>query len=227
MLLANVYVIHTFGLEESRVVRLLSVLILLIYFLIYKGYKKKSLLIAFTLFVLSDFFILNYEITEYNRLTFITTILGYIFISIHIFPKIKFIKTNNWLFFVFTGILIANTFMLKEIIGMIEVKLIDSIHELLFYVYGLTMIVMLLFVTNYNFRYHSLQSTISMYFVLGFVLSDVFAILAYYLGFEIFYFPDRIFYLLGISMLVWYSISDFGKEIVFEDEFFIEENVKV
>ena len=224
-MVANVCVIHAYSLDDSRTLRLGSNLILLIYFLIYKGFKKRSLLIAFLLFVLSDVFILDYESTVYNRLTFITTILGYIFISIHIFPKIKIIKTSNWLFFIFTAILVANTFMLQEIIGMIAI--IDRVHELLFYVYGIAMIVMLLFVTNYNFRYHSLQSTISMYFVLGFVLSDVFAVLAYYLGFEFFYFPDRIFYLLGSAMLVWYSISDFGDDVVFEDEFVMEEKVKV
>lgn len=218
MLIINLSVIYFYDVESSRIIRLVSTILFFLFFILNKGYNKSLLLIAFALFLVSDISMLRYEELIYNRLTFITTILAYSFIAIHIFPKIKLLKNNKWVFIIFSLVLIVNTLMLNELIHMVEFKLIDKIHEILFYVYGVAMIVMGLFAANYNFRYNSTQSTLCMYFVLGFILSDIFAVMAYYLNFEVFYFPDRIFYILGISVLVSYSVLELDEEVLYDDE---------
>ena len=218
MLIINLSVIYFYDVESSRIIRLVSTILFFLFFILNKGYNKSLLLIAFALFLVSDICMLRYEELIFNRLTFLTTILAYSFIAIHIFPKIKLLKNNKWVFIIFSLVLIVNTLMLNELIHMVEFKLIDKTHEILFYVYGVAMIVMGLFAANYNFRYNSTQSTLCMYFVLGFILSDIFAVMAYYLNFEVFYFPDRIFYILGISVLVSYSVLELDEEVLYDDE---------
>ncbi len=218
MLIINLSVIYFYDVESSRIIRLVSTILFFLFFILNKGYNKSLLLIAFALFLVSDICMLRYEELIFNRLTFLTTILAYSFIAIHIFPKIKLLKNNKWVFIIFSLVLIVNTLMLNELIHMVEFKLIDKTHEILFYVYGDAMIVMGLFAANYNFRYNSTQSTLCMYFVLGFILSDIFAVMAYYLNFEVFYFPDRIFYILGISVLVSYSVLELDEEVLYDDE---------
>ncbi|TYB80317.1 hypothetical protein ES676_01210 [Bizionia saleffrena] len=226
LFLMNIYVIQFYGLDVSRRACLISNLVLLCFFLAYRGFKNKKLLIAFLFLILGDILMLNFENIINKNLTLLSIIIGYSFISLHIFLKINKIKTKKGLFRVVAVSLTALTIMLVTIIDVVDFKLSGIIHKLLFYIYGIAIIFMLILVSIYNFRYYSLQSTLCVYFVLGLFLSDIFVLIAYYLDFEIFYFPNRIFYLLGTSMLVWYSILDFGEEVVFEDESFLEEKAK-
>jgi hypothetical protein len=221
----NLFVIHNYDVSESRIARLLTTSILFIIFLAFKGFKNKTVLAAFIFFLISDIFIQKYEEPLYNKLTFITTIIGYIVLALHILPKLSFTKTNKFLIFIFAIVVLINTYMLYELIHMVEFKLIDKTQEFLFYIYGMAMITMGLFGGNYNFRFNSSQSTFCMFFVFSLILSDICAVMAYYLNVNIFYYPDRFFYILGLALMTAYATFDFKEEVLFE-EFFEEDEEK-
>lgn len=219
----NLFVIHSYEVSESRIARLAATSILFLFFLALKGFKNKTVLIAFVFFLISDIFIQRYEEPLYNKFTFITTIAGYVLLALHILPKLSFTKTNKFLIFIFAIVVLINTYMLYELIHMVEFKLIDKTQEFLFYIYGIAMITMGLFGGNYNFRYNSSQSTFCMFFVFSLILSDICAVMAYYLNVTVFYYPDRFFYIVGLALMTAYATFDFKEEVLFEEELYEDE----
>src|SRR5690606_9088066 len=93
----NLFVIYDYEVAESRLVRLASTALLFIVYLAFKGFKNKTVLAAFIFFLISDIFIQKYEDPLYNKLTFITTIIGYSILAFQILPKLSFKKTNKLL----------------------------------------------------------------------------------------------------------------------------------
>lgn len=223
LIAVNLFVIYQYEVAESRMVRLFSTALLFLVYLAFKGFKNKIVLAAFVFFLISDVFIQKYEEPLYNKLTFITTIVGYSLLALHILPKLSFKKTNKFLITIFAIVVLINTYMLYELIHMVEFKLIDKAQEFLFYVYGIAMITMGLFGGNYNFRYNSSQSTFCMFFVFAFILSDISAVMAYYLNVTVFYYPDRFFYIVGLALMTAYVIFDFKKEVLFEEDYLEDE----
>ena len=59
----------------------------------------------------------------------------------------------------------------------------------------------------YNNKYNSTRSLIYTFFAFGFVFSDIAALFAYYFGFDIFYYFDRILFLSALGMYVHYSLN--------------------
>ena len=219
LLVINLFVIYKYDVAESRIIRLASTALLFLVFLAFKGFKNKTVLAAFIFFLISDIFIQKYEDPLYNKLTFITTIIGYSILALHILPKLSFKKTNKLLITIFAIVVLINTYMLYELIHMVEFKPIDKTQEFLFYIYGVAMITMGLFGGNYNFRYNSSQSTFCMFFVFAFILSDISAVMAYYLNVTVFYHPDRFFYILGLALMTAYATFDFKEEVLFEEDY--------
>lgn len=223
LIAVNLFVIYQYEVAESRMVRLFSTALLFLVYLAFKGFKNKIVLAAFMFFLISDVFIQKYEEPLYNKLTFITTIIGYSLLALHILPKLSFKKTNKFLITIFAIVVLINTYMLYELIHMVEFKLIDKTQEFLFYVYGIAMITIGLFGGNYNFRYNSSQSTFCMFFVFAFILSDISAVMAYYLNVTVFYYPDRFFYIVGLALMTAYATFDFKKEVLFEEDYLEDE----
>src|SRR5690606_35145938 len=223
LIIVNLFVIHNYDIAESRIIRLASIIILFAFFLIFKGYKNKTILAAFIFFLISDICIQNYEDSLYNKLKFVATILCYSLIAISILPKLSFKKTNKFLITIFAIVVLINTYMLYELIHIVEFKLIDKTQEFLFYIYGMAMITMGLFGGHYNFRFNSSQSTFCMFFVFSLILSDICAVMAYYLNVTVFYYPDRFFYILGLALMTAYATFDFKEEVLFEEDYLDDE----
>ncbi len=58
-----------------------------------------------------------------------------------------------------------------------------------------------------------------MFFVFAFILSDISAVMAYYLNVTVFYHPDRFFYILGLALMTAYATFDFKEEVLFEEDY--------
>jgi hypothetical protein len=214
LLISNLYIIHEFGLLESRWLRILGTSILFSIFLIGAKRKEPFLLIGFILLLVSDFLLLKYEIPWVKKLTFTLVILAYMSLIKHIRPYVRNLEANLLQKGLFVGVLGINIVMLYLLIDMAGSAWDDSWHIFLFYLYGMSMIVMVIFGFSYSNRYSDKSSFYFLWAVLGFVISDISSFMAYYLNVEEFYYPDRIFYIIGLLCLVKFSQTDKNKEMI-------------
>lgn len=214
LLFTNLYIILEFGLLESRWLRIIGTSILFAIFLIGAKRKEPFLILGFSLLLVSDFLLIKYEIPWVKKLTFILVILAYLSFIKHIRPYVRDLETNIFQKGLFVGILGINIIMLYLLIDMVGLGWDDSWHTFLFYLYGMSMIVMVVLGFSYSNRYSNKSSFYFLWAVLGFVISDISGFMAYYLKVEGFYYPDRIFYIIGLLCLVRFSRMDKNKEML-------------
>lgn len=214
LLITNFYIILEFGLLESRWLRIIGTSILFAIFLIGAKRKEPFLILGFSLLLVSDFLLIKYEIPWVKKLTFILVILAYLSFIKHIRPYVRDLETNIYQKGLFVGILGINIIMLYLLIDMVGPGWDDSWHTFLFYLYGMSMIVMVVLGFSYSNRYSNKSSFYFLLAVLGFVISDISSFMAYYLKVEEFYYPDRIFYIIGLLCLVRFSRMDKNKEML-------------
>ncbi len=214
LLIANFYIILEFGLMESRWLRILGTTVLFSIFSIGSKRKEPFLFLAFLLLLLSDFLLIKYEVPWIKKLTFIFVIMAYLSLIKHIRPYVRNLETNLFQKGLFVGILGINIVMLYLLIDMAGTKWDDSWHTFLFYLYGMSMIVMVVLGFSYSNRYSNKSSFYFLWAVLGLVISDISGFMAYYLGVELFYFPDRLFYIIGLLCLVRFSRMDKNKDML-------------
>lgn len=208
LIILNLLVIYFFGIQESRWARLSSILLFFLLFLYQAPKKERFLTSAFALLILSDLVLIKYEIPIMRKITFITVILAYTNLIFHILPLVKKLKTNLFQKIMFLGVLGINSVMLFLLVDMVETRIDDIYHSSLFYIYGVAMIGLVIAAFSFSHRYANKASFFFICAVLGFVFSDISGFIAYYLQVGEFYFPDRLFYLLGITSLVKFASLD-------------------
>lgn len=214
LIISNFYVIHEFGLLQSRLLRILGTSILFFIFLLKAKRKEPFLIVGFILLLASDFLLLKYELPWVKKLTFALVILAYLSLIKHIRPYVSNLEVNLFQKGLFLGVLSINILMLYLLIDMAGSKWDDSWHKFLFYLYGMSMIVMVILGFSYSNRYSDKSSLYFLWAVLGFVISDISSFIAYYLNVEEFYYPDRIFYIIGLLCLLKFSRMDKNKEMI-------------
>ncbi|MBP1838816.1 hypothetical protein [Formosa algae] len=198
--------------------RVINTFLYLVVFVLFKGYRKKKLAIAMLLFFVSDFCVMNYNQLLYNNLTSIIRTLGYFFIALHLVPKFKLEMESKKALLAYSIVIIFCAVMFYELIDLMSLTLQDVFHKYLYFSYALVLLILLIIVGNYNFRYNSIQSTTSMYFIFSLIISDLFAFITYYLDMDAFYYPTRIFYIIGLATLTAYAVLPFRQEVLFKDE---------
>lgn len=208
LLLANFFIISEYGLVEERMARITSSLFLFLVYLISSPKKEKLFLLGFIFLIISDFLLLDYESPVIKKVVFIVMILGYLSFLFHIRPFIQNLQTNLFQKLIFVVALIINTILLYFLIEMAEDKMDDLLHSILFFLFGITLIALVVFAFSYSHRYSNSASFFFICGILGLVFSDISGYIAYYLEFEEFYFPDRLFYLLGLVSLVKFASED-------------------
>ncbi|MGB8704601.1 MAG: hypothetical protein WCD31_06205 [Gillisia sp.] len=181
--------------------------------------KNKFLVIAFCLFLSSDILLFQYEIPIVEKINFILIILAYSALMLHIQPFIKNLKANGYQKMIFFGVLAINLVMLYLLIQMVQAKLDDFWHTVLFYLYGMCMILLVILSFSYSNRYSNRASFYFLCAVLGLVFSDITSFIAYYLEIGEFYYPDRLFYLLGLISLVKFAGLDKNEGMLLSGEF--------
>ncbi len=205
VIVLNFFVIYQFGLQESRWARVASILIFFSIFLFFAEKKERFLTGAFGLLLLSDLVLVKYEVPVMRKLTFVIVILAYAALMVHIAPFVRNLKTNLYQKMLFVVVLAINTVVLFVLVDMVETKIDDIFHSSLFYFYGIAIILLVIVAFSFSHRYSNKASFFFICAVMGFVLSDISGFIAYYLQAAEFYFPDRLFYLLGLISLVKFS----------------------
>lgn len=214
LLLTNFYIILEFGLLESRWLRIIGTLILFSIFLVGVKRKEPFLILGFTSLLVSDILLLKYEIPWVKKLTFVIVIIAYLSFMNHIRPYVKKLEATVIQKVLFVGVLGINIVMLYLLIDMASTKWDDSWHIFLFCVYGIAMIAMVILGFSYSNRYSNKSSFYFLWAVLGLVISDISGFMSYYLNVEEFFFPDRMFYIIGLLCLVKFSRMDKNRDML-------------
>ena len=204
LLMANFYVIIGYDLEISRWARLITTSIFLTV-LVSKGLYGKRMLAAFLFLLISDFGLFQYENPLANAGTFLMRISAYILLVLVVVPELKKLKANLFQKIIFILVFGLNLAMLQMLVGMVPERFVYPGLNILFYIYGFSMIAMVIAAISYSNRYSDKTSFFYTSATLCLVFSDITSFIAYYLNFYEFYFPDRIFYILGLAGLVKFA----------------------
>ena len=203
-LVINIYIINFYTLFESRLSRLLTVLVFFIIFLYYKGYKEIWVLMALSCFLISNFFMMDYEHPICNKLTSLISISGYWFLIYHVIKKVEIGKFNYRLIIIYMLLIIINFYGWYLIFDSIYYLLDDDFQKLIIFAYGTTIITTCVVAANYNYKYGLGRSIYFAFFVFAFAISDFCAVLAYYFKFDMLYNLDRPIYLFALCFIVLY-----------------------
>jgi len=218
LVVLNFFIISQFGLMESRWLRVISIFLCGIIFIKVCKRNEAFLLLGFLLLLLADILMLNYEDPLFKKLTFGAVILAYVAFILHVRPFVKNLKANFFQKVLFALVLAINSIMLFLLVDMVEGGMDDDTHTLLFFLYGFAMICLMIFAYSFNHRYSNRASFFFVCAVLGLIFSDISGFISYYLKVEEFYYPDRLFYILGLLSLVKFSDLDTSEGLQYSED---------
>tara|TARA_R100000306_G_scaffold36690_1_gene36838 strand:+ start:1547 stop:2281 length:735 start_codon:yes stop_codon:yes gene_type:complete len=207
LLVLNVLIVQYFKIDKSRILRVFSVLSLLLFFLYYKSYSEKLILVALTLFAFRDIMILDYEYSMFKTISFALTIAAYSSILLLTIKKLKISKSTPLIILLVIVLIALNVFNVYYLSDIIKAGLDTQLQFILFFIQGGMLILLGFAAFMYNERFQGKTPLIYLYMVLCFVLSDCFGLAAYFYEAQAAYFPERIFYLLGIVFLVNFALN--------------------
>ena len=207
LLIVNMLVIHYLEIDKSRVLRVISIVSLFVFFLYYKTHSEKLVLFALLLFMVRDKMILDYESSLLKTISFILTIAGYISILLLTIKKLKISKSTPLIILLVIILIALNVFNVYYLSDIIRAGLDTQLQYILFFVQGGILRLLGFAAFMYNERFQGKTPLIYLYMVLCFVLSDCFGLAAYFYEAQAAYFPERIFYLLGIVFLVNFALN--------------------
>ena len=217
ILLVNCFVIFQFNLVANRWARIFTTALFFLLLIFYNASGKRMFL-AFGLMMLSDVFLFFYEDIIANSVTFLLRISAYIMLVFAVLPELKNLKSSSFQKFIFVIVFALNLGMLFLLIDMVPARFAYPFLNLLFYAYGISMMALVVAAISYSNRYSNRTSFYYTAAALCLVFSDISSFIAYYLEFNEFYFPDRIFYILGIAGLVKFTTFARSHEAVAEIE---------
>lgn len=217
LILVNCFVIYQYGQDASRWARLISTS-LFFFVLLWQNSFSKRILSAFFLMLISDLLLFYYENSLVNTATFLIRISAYIMLIMAVAPELKNLKTNIFQKLVFLVVFALNLGMLFTLVDMVPAKFGYPFLNVLFYGYGIAMITMVIAAISYSNRYSNSTSFFYTAATLCLVFSDITSFIAYYLEFNEFYYPDRIFYILGIAGIVKFTTFARSHEAITELE---------
>lgn len=217
LVLVNCFVIYEYAQDASRWARLISTSVIFL-ILLWQNSFSKRILTAFCLMLISDLLLFYYENSLANTATFLMRVSAYIMLVLAVAPELKNLKTNIFQKMVFVVVFVLNLGMLFMLVDMVPAKFGYPFLNVLFYAYGVSMITMVIAAISYSNRYSNKTSFYYTAGTLSLVFSDITSFIAYYLEFYEFYYPDRIFYILGIAGLVKFTTFARSHEAVTELE---------
>ena len=217
LLVANCYIIFEYDQELSRWARLVTTSILFA-ILLWKYSGRKRLIAAFSFLLIADVLLFFYEDPVINSATFVMRIAGYLTLVMAVAPELRNLQTSLFQKVLFLVVFSLNIGMLYMLVDMVPDKFYYPYLNKLFYVYGTAMIILVIAAISYSNRYSDSTSFFFTAGALGLVFSDITSFIAYYLDFSEFYFPDRIFYIIGIASIVKFASFNRSHEAVTELE---------
>jgi len=209
LLIVNFFATYSFDLETFRLTRMISLAVLVLYFLFHKRVKGLLLVIAFAFFMSREVGYQFFESLWGTEWYMASAMLGYLFLFLDRLPFIKY-GFSIWII-VLALILIAATLTILVTLGELARPNLNSHAELIFfYGYGIALIFLILAAFYYNHVLNSTRSLLYTFMVFGFMMSDIAACLAYYNKVTSLYYVDRGFFILSMAMLTHFGLNLHG-----------------
>ncbi|OAB75816.1 hypothetical protein [Cochleicola gelatinilyticus] len=206
-ILINIATVYAFDVQTNRLVRVITSLLLFIFFILNKGYVRGYLFVAFICLTLRDILMLAYEDPINKTFTFLLTIFAYTMLSYGNIKKLKFSRSTPLIILLALSLIGLNAFNVYYLSDVIKEGLDTSFQYILFFIQGGIIIVLGFVGFMYNERYEGKTPLIFLYMVLCFILADLCALAAYFFNIEITYFPERTLYILALVLLVNYMLN--------------------
>ncbi len=201
----HMWVITNYDIGWSRLFRLGTYFIFFLYFIVQSGWKYGRLLAIFSLFLIRDVSVLFYEVPIAKTIGFLVTIAAYSLITLMVFKKIKiFIRTS--LVFLFVVVILGlNVFNVLYLSEAIQPGLDNNLQLVLFILQGAIMMIMALAGYLYHDRIRGKLPLVYLYLTLSLVFADLCGLAAYFFEFKAAFYPERLFYLISLTLLSYYA----------------------
>lgn len=207
LILVNITTVYNFDIQTNRLVRVVSTLLLFVFFILNKGYMRGYLFVAFICLALRDILMLGYEDSINKTFTFILTILAYGMLSYGNIKKLKFSRSTPLIILLALSLIGLNAFNVYYLSDVIKEGLDTNFQYILFFIQGGIIIALGFVGFMYNERYEGKTPLVFLYMVLCFILADLCALAAYFFNLEITYFPERILYVMALVLLANYMLN--------------------
>lgn len=201
IIVINLWVIVNLDEMVSRWVRFGSMFSFFLLFLSPWYFTKRGLLV-FILLLISDGLLINYENSVFNALIFIVRAAIFLSLFLLVFGRLKRLQTNLFQKIVFIIAIVLNVFLLYNLVEMASKDQSYIFHDILFYLYGVSVITCVSAAVSYSNRYANRSSIFFLGSVLCFAFSDLTYFISFNLGFLEFSLVDIIFNFLGITFLI-------------------------
>lgn len=179
-----------------------------IFFLIFifRYFKNYHLLAIFLLLVICDGLLVYYEIPLIKNIVYTVRILAYINIIRLVIPKLSKLKFSLVTILIGGFIAAIDLYVLHEMAESLPSNDQNLIFLTLFYLLGILSLAIAAVSLSYLNRYANRKGFYLVIVSLGFVLSDIFYYNAYYLGFNEFFYLDRLVNIMGVAFLLAFAI---------------------
>lgn len=203
LLIFNLLSVYLFNVFTFRIVRVVSVAIILLYFLSYR-FKDYVILSFGFLLLVADFLDIYYSQLLIPQYYAVVKISAYLLVLQRIFKKINFLKVS-----VRDALIVSLIAVLNILIGVRSLykisKDVESNFELvLLFTYGFVMVLVGVLVANYYFRYTSKRAFYFTAFVYLIIFADISGYVANYFDIYFFNYLERIYYFLGFVYIAFY-----------------------
>jgi hypothetical protein len=211
LVVLNVVVIAMFDLGTSRTVRLITVGVLFLFYIFHTKRKHKGVAFILLFLFLKDFGMLYYYEFIGNSVYFLLGTIAYIGVILEsVYLKKSPLDMGVVLGFVLCLLIgITSVFLLYDSLSS---AFLETLNVPLFFLYGIFSLLMVFAAINYNKVYNSSRSFIFICLTLCFCLSDFLSYIAFYLNLDFLFYPERISYILGISVLIFFDLNTVLKE---------------
>lgn len=207
----NIISFIPFDLQSFLATRILTVVIVFIFFVIKIGHYSGWVYSVLILQIISSVGYYYYDVRMYALLFLIPSILTYLIISFRVLPKIQWYKIHKFQYGIYSVLYVANLVFHYTNVNNFNDLIDDSFVEYCVYAVGFVGMTMCLFVAY--FKATDLGSTASYYTyaTFAFVFADFCSMMAYYYQFfpARFYFVERVCYSFALCMFLVYSYYDF------------------
>lgn len=203
LLVINLLSVYLFSVFNFRIVRVVSVAVILLYFFTYKF--KDYLVLSFVFLLLcADALDIYYGKPVVPQYYAVVKISAYLLVLQRIFKKINFLKVS-----VRDALIVSLIAVLNILIGVRSLykisKDVESNFELaLLFTYGFVMVLVGVMVANYYFRYTSKRAFYFTAFVYLIIFADISGYVANYFDIYFFNYLERIYYFLGFVYMTFY-----------------------
>ncbi len=188
-------------------VLLLAELILFAFFLRYKVYSEWPITFFWMFFIISECFVTFLENPLNSLWASLFKLFGYIMLCICGFFKQKPLRIKPFEYLIYGVLIFLNTYVVKAIISIVEPHIYLNYIVELYFVLGFTLILLAAFTVRYRLINDSRSKYFAL-FVAFFTFAEVTSVIAHHLGLFSLCYLEYLFFLLGLTYCVLYSVLE-------------------